>query len=125
MSLENFNPSFLQVTEHGDVVVARLTRPHLNDEENIDQLGLEMFALVDQYEKSQIVLDLEAVEYATSSVIGKIIGLHRKLGRGEGRLVLCRLSETVRDVLATAKLLEYFDVAESVADAVRRFDADA
>lgn len=122
MSFENFTPNFLTLTDHDDVVVVAMTRPHLNDEENIDQLGLELFTIVDQYDRDRIVLDLGRVEYMTSSVIGKIIALHRRLHRGSGRLVICNIGETVETILRTASLLQYFRVAVDVPAALDLLD---
>ena len=53
------------------------------------------------------------VEYVTSSVLGKLITLHRKLHRNKGKLVLFGLSPGVDSILRTSKLLTYFSVAES------------
>lgn len=125
MTFDNYKSAFLDLEEHGDVVVVKLTRATLNDEENIEQLGHEMFAIVDQYDRDRVVLDLAGVEYMTSSAIGKIIALHRRLQRGKGQLVLCNLGDTVRETFTTASLLRYFQVAEDVDSAVASLaDAD-
>ncbi len=85
----------------------------LNDEENIEQLGQELFSLVEQSNWLKLALDLTNVEYLTSSVLGKLITLHRKLHRSQGKLVLFGLSEGVDAILRTSKLLTYFAVAEN------------
>ncbi len=106
-------PIYLKLQEHGDVLVAGFTMRMLNDEENIEQLGQELFSLVEQYNWLKLALDLSNVEYLTSSVLGKLITLHRKLHRSQGRLVLFGLSPGVDTILRTAKLLTYFTVADS------------
>ena len=105
--------NYLKLQEFGDVLVVGFTMRMLNDEENIEQLGQELFSLVEQYNWLKLVLDLSNVEYLTSSVIGKLITLHRKLHRSQGKLVLISLSPGVDSILRTAKLLTYFSVAES------------
>lgn len=104
---------YLTLQEHGDVLVAGFTMRMLNDEENIEQLGQELFSLVEQYNWLKLVLDLSSVEYVTSSVLGKLITLHRKLHRSQGKLILIGLTPGVDSILRTAKLLSYFTVAES------------
>ncbi|MFM9963995.1 MAG: STAS domain-containing protein [Planctomycetaceae bacterium] len=106
-------PTYLTLQEHGDVLVASFTMRMLNDEENIEQLGQELFSLVEQYNWLKLVLDLSNVEYVTSSVLGKLITLHRKLHRSQGKLILFGLTPGVDSILRTAKLLSYFCVAES------------
>ena len=106
-------PAYLTLQEFGDVLVAGFTMRMLNDEENIELLGQELFSLVEQYNWLKLVLDLSNVEYLTSSVLGKLITLHRKLHRSQGRLVLFGLSPGVDSILRTAKLLTYFTVADN------------
>lgn len=106
-------PIYVKLQEHGDVLVVGFTMRMLNDEENIEQLGQELFALVEQSNWLKLVLDMTNVEYVTSSVLGKLITLHRKLHRNKGKLVLFGLSPGVDSILRTAKLLTYFSVAES------------
>ncbi len=105
----------------GGVVVARCLMSNLSDEENIDQVGQELLTLVDKYECRRIILDLSDVEYMTSAMVGKMIRIHRQMHRDNGKLVLCQLHPTVYEILHTSKLLTYFNVANSVTEAVALF----
>lgn len=105
--------SYITLSEHGDVLVVSFKMRLLNDEENIEQLGQELFSLVEQANWLKLVLDLTNVEYLTSSVLGKLITLHRKLHRCQGKMVLFGLSDGVDAILRTSKLLTYFAVAEN------------
>lgn len=105
--------SYVTLEEHGDVLVVRFKSRLLNDEENIEQLGQELFSLVEQSNWLKLVLDLSNVDYLTSSVLGKLITLHRKLHRSQGKLVLFGLSEGVDAILRTSKLTTYFAIAEN------------
>lgn len=105
--------SYFTLEEHGDVLVVRFKSRLLNDEENIEQLGQALFALVEQFNWLKLVLDLSKVDYLTSSVLGKLITLHRKLHRSQGKMVLIGLTDGVDAILRTSKLLTYFSIAES------------
>ena len=122
MALTDFHPTYLSVDHDGETVIARFTRATLTDDENIEQLGRELFSLVDQFDRRKVVLDLSHVEYVTSSVLGKIITLHRKLHRKDGTLVICHVKGGVEDVMRTSRLLEYFNVARDVDGALARLD---
>ena len=113
MSLPEQSNSYFTLEEHGDVLVVYFKSRLLNDEENIEQLGQELFALVEQSSWLKLVLDLSKVDYLTSSVLGKLITLHRKLHRSQGKMVLIGLTDGVDAILRTSKLLTYFAVAES------------
>ncbi len=123
MGLAEFQPRFFSAVERGDVVVARFEISHINDEENIEELGHELFVLVDQFGFRKVVLNMGTVEYVTSSVVGKIITLHRKLHRSEGQLVISDLTSGVSDVLNASKLLSYFKVERTEDDACQALSA--
>ena len=113
MALPDQSNSYFALEEHGDVLVVHFKSRLLNDEENIEQLGQELFALVEQSNWLKLVLDLAKVDYLTSSVLGKLITLHRKLHRSQGKMVLIGLTEGVDSILRTSKLLTYFAIADS------------
>ena len=113
MSLSDSSNSYFTLEEQGDVLVVSFKSRLLNDEENIEQLGQELFSLVEQSSWLKLVLDLSKVDYLTSSVLGKLITLHRKLHRSQGKMVLIGLTEGVDAILRTSKLLTYFAIADS------------
>ena len=114
MTLGQFEPIYIAVREEEGVVVVEMRVSHLTEEDNIEHLGRELFALVDQYGRRKLILSLDAVEHVTSSVLGKMITLHRKLHRQDGTLVLCDLCGSVADVLQTSRLINYFHVVEDL-----------
>ena len=120
MSLSEFHSMYLKVEERDGIAIICFTVKELSDDENIEQLGLELFALVEQFGCRKLILSLSGVEYLTSAVLGKMITLHRKLHRNEGTLVLCGLGDSVKNVLLTANLLEYFDVVDDIEDAMAK-----
>ncbi len=111
MALPEITTKYTTLEEQSDVLVVKFTMKMLNDEENIEQLGQELFSLVEQYSRTKLAVDMSQVEYLTSSVLGKLITLHRKLHRLQGRLALFGLTEGVAGILRTSKLLTYFTVA--------------
>jgi len=104
---------FTCVEDEGAVVVT-FVRPQLTDEDNIEQLGQALFALLDKDSQRRIILDLSPLDYVTSSVLGKFITLHRRLHRQGGALVLCGLQPNVRETLRASRLLDYFQTTDTV-----------
>jgi anti-sigma B factor antagonist len=103
---------FTCVEDEGAVVVT-FVRAQLTDEDNIEQMGEALFALLDKDAKRRIILDLAPLDYVTSAVLGKFITLHRRLHRQGGALVLCGLQPNVRESLRASRLLEYFVTADT------------
>lgn len=121
--LSDFQPRYFSVAEQGDVAVVTFSMTHISDEDNIEDLGHELFGLVEQFECRKVLLNMHGVEYVTSSVIGKLITLHRKLHRSEGQLVISDLSPGVSEVLQAARLMSYFKVVPSQAEALTLLSA--
>ena len=117
MPLEDFEPAFFRVEEQDDIVIARFVNDRLTDELNVERMGEELFSLADQFQFRKVIVDMSAVQHMTSSSLGKLITMHRRLHRVEGRLALCHLTHGVQDVLETSRLIKYFNVAKDVESA--------
>jgi anti-anti-sigma factor len=61
---------------------------------------------------------MRIVEFVTSSVLGKLITLHRRLHRHDGKMVICNLWGEVESVMETSKLDMYFNLTPDVESAV-------
>jgi len=125
MSLGDFKSAFMTLEEQGPVVIAHITRQHLSEEENIEELGQEFSTLVEHYGCRLLAVDMQAVNLITSAALGKLISLHRNLHRRDGRLVVCGVHGMVQDVLLTARLTDYFTMATSTDAAVKILDGAA
>jgi anti-anti-sigma factor len=116
---------FLRVQVLDDRAAVEVLRDRLTEEDNIEQFGHELSALVDKLNLRKIVLSLRNVRYLTSSVIGKVIMLHRRLGRESGRLILSELQPEVAGILAASHLLTYFETSPTAATALEALNAPA
>lgn len=114
MSYPDFDPTYILPRDEGDVSIVSFTIPRLTDDENIEQIGRELLAVIEHYGRRKVVVDLGNVDYLTSSVLGKLITMHRRLHRAGGRMVLCGFRNEVAEVLETSRLDEYFETAPNV-----------
>lgn len=112
--LTDFDPVYFRLDIDGDIAVATFQKEQFTEEDNLEQFGDDLFALVDQYQFRKVILQLTPVRFVTSSVLGKFITLHRKLGRKDGQLVLCNIHHDLEDVLNTSRLLTYFKTANDL-----------
>ncbi len=118
MALQEFKPAHFYLEFCDAIAVAKVTATRLCEEDNIEQFGVELNQTIESFGSFRLVLDLSPVTIITSSAIGKMIGLHRNLHRRDGMLVLCGVSPVVHNVLATAKLNDYFHITPTVDAAV-------
>ena len=123
MGLEDFNSRFFEADVSSGSVVATFFPGRLDEEHNVEELGQSLFQLIDQYGYRQVALDLTQTPFVTSAVLGKLITLHRRLHRADGRLVLCGLQQPVETVMRRSNLLSYFQVVNSRDDAINWLDS--
>jgi anti-anti-sigma factor len=69
--------------------------------------------------RAEVVVDLSGVGFAGSAALGNFVALYRLARQRGGRLVLCNVDPTVREVLRASKLDSLFEFAGDRADAVR------
>ena len=117
-SLSEFEPAFMTLEERSPVVVVHLSRPDLSEEANIEELGREFSTLVDHFGCRLLAVNMQDVKVVTSSALGKLISLHRKLHRSAGRLVVCGVQGMVKDSMEISRLSDYFTMAPTTDDAV-------
>ena len=118
MNLGEFHPEYLIVAPSDDVAVVRFTVPRLTEEINLEQLGHELGAMIEQHGCRKMVVSLIGLEYLTSSGLGKLIALHRKMHREKGSVVFCDAPPTVADILHASRLDTYFRCSPDIASAM-------
>jgi len=106
---------FFKVALDRDVAMVDVLRDRLTEEDNIEQFGQELTSLVEKQRIATIILNMEQVKYFTSSAIGKLIMLHRRMSRSDGQLVLAKLRPEAEEILSTSQLLTYFNTTAATA----------
>lgn len=111
----------IDVSKTGDVSVITFTDPKILDEVVIQELGSELFALVDADNRKTILLDFAGVEFLSSAALGKLITFDRKLKTAKGRLKVCGLVPGILEVFQVTKLNKVFDIRAERAEALAAF----
>jgi anti-sigma B factor antagonist len=111
----------LEVAEVGEVTVVRFVDRKILDESNIQELGQELFQLVEEEHRNRLVLNFFNVEFLSSAALGKLITLDKKVKAHGGRLKLSNIRPEIYEVFAITKLNKLFDIKDDVADALAAF----
>ncbi|HZY85913.1 MAG TPA: STAS domain-containing protein [Gemmataceae bacterium] len=107
---ERFSPHlWVSPTKEGAVVVRLVDCPVL-DELTSPAVGEELLRLADGREGAAFRLDMGAVDFLTSTMLGTLVSLHKKLRAGGGSLSLYDVSSDVFEVFETARLDQLFEV---------------
>ncbi|ADG68034.1 Sulfate transporter/antisigma-factor antagonist STAS [Planctopirus limnophila DSM 3776] len=123
MSQPEFQASFFDLQPNGDVLVATISRKLLTEDENLEQMSQELLSLIDTFNCRKLVVSLERVTFVTSAALGKLITLHRRLHRKDGRMVLAAANGGVADVLKLSRLQDYFLMAIDVPSGISQLQA--
>lgn len=70
--------------------------------------------------RPEVVVDLSGVGFAGSAALGNFVAIHRLARQRGGRLILCNVDPTVREVLRASKLDVLFEFAGDRASALLR-----
>ena len=111
----------LTVSDVGDVTVVRFVDRKILDELNIQELGQELFQLVEEDNKTRLLLNFQQVEFLSSAALGKLITLDKKVKAHGGRMKLSNIRPEIYEVFAITKLNKLFDIKEDEADALAAF----
>jgi anti-anti-sigma factor len=138
----------IEVKTVDGVIVARVTKAELWDDRNIDSISADLLHLAEstttpridrrlqelQNEAAdqppsqsvsvpRIVLDLGAVTWIGSRMIGQIASLHKSVKAAGGRLALCNVNPEITEVIETCRLTTLFSLYPDESSAVASFRA--
>lgn len=100
----------LKVTTDGDVTVVAFTDRKILDEINISQIGEQLNALVAGSSSPKLVLDFSAVSHMSSSALGMLITVHKRIRERNGQLRLCAIQPAIFEVFVITRLNEILKI---------------
>ena len=89
----------------------------------LEEIGKELYRLVDEEDRRKLVLDFEKVQYLSSQAIGIILTLNKKLSPLKySKMVLCGVGPKLMELLKITRLDRILVVKPTQQDAVKVFD---
>jgi anti-sigma B factor antagonist len=111
----------IQTTEVSDVTVISFLDQKILDAASIQELGEELFNLVETEGHRNLLLDFSNVEFLSSAALNKLIILDKKVKAKAGRLKLCNLLPEIREVFVITRLNQLFQIENSRETALAGF----
>lgn len=96
--------------DFGDVCVVTITEAKVLEENQIQELGRQLFALVESHGKKNILLNFGLVTYYSSAGLGKLITLQKMVNKAGGKLVFCSVDPDIYEVFEITQLHRLFKV---------------
>ena len=111
----------LDVSQVGEVTVVRFRDQKIIEDINIEELGQELFRLIEVDHCNKILLNFSSVDFLSSAALGKMITLDKKMKSRGGDLKLSNIRPEIYDVFVITKLNRLFDIKDDEADALAAF----
>ncbi len=112
------NLNRIEVSESASVSVIRFLDQKIIDPEAIQELGQELFDLVERDDRKKLVLNFANVEFLSSAALGKLITFEKKSKRNDAQLILTNISPEIFQVFAITNLDKLFQIKDTEADAL-------
>ena len=105
----------------GNVTVVGFVDRMLVNEDVIREVGDQLNALVEVQGTVNLLLNFVDVRYMSSSLLGLLLPLSRKLTAAGGQMKLCNLAPTLQEVFTVSKLDRLFPLYDQEATALAAF----
>lgn len=102
----------------GDAAVVRFRHRKILDATMIQELGEELFSLVEKDKQKNIVLNFVDVNFLSSAALNELLMLHKKTQAVGSRLHLCHLSPEIFEIFAVTRLTRVFAIKATEQDAL-------
>src|SRR5918993_5487252 len=100
--------------------VVEFKTPSLMDPQILEEIGQELYRLVDEEDRRRLVLDFEKVQYLSSQAIGIVLTLNKKLGAlKNSKFVLCGVGPKLLELLKITRLDRILTVKPTQKEAVK------
>ena len=103
------------------MTVVRFRDHKIVEDVNIQELGSEMFQLIEVENRNKLLLNFSAVDFLSSAALGKLITLDKKMKAHGGTLKLSNIRPEIFEVFTITRLNRLFDIKDDEADALAAF----
>jgi len=113
----------LKVSVEGEATIVELTDRKILDEVSIANIGEEIARLAAGSEEPKLVLDFAKVAHLSSSALGMLITLHKRIRERQGQLRLCNIQPGIYEIFTITRLNEVFQICSSRQEAIASLSA--
>ncbi len=108
----------LKVLREGDITLIEFTDRKILDEITITQVSEQLLALAAEPGRPRLVLDFSDVAHMSSSALGTLITLHKRVQEKDGQMRLCGIQPAIHEVFVITRLNEIFDICPTRQEAL-------
>lgn len=95
--------------------------PRILDETKLEELGRELIEALNKTSEERVILDFRNVKFMSSSMLGKLVQVHKKAGEFKVKMKLCSIDPEIRQVFKITRLDKLFEIESDEAAARAAF----
>lgn len=103
------------------VTVVSFVETKIVNEESIQEVGDQLYSLVEDEGHKQLLLNFGNVQFLSSAALGKLINLKKKVGAAKGKLKLCCIHPDLFEVFRITRLDQVFEIYDEEQAALDKF----
>ncbi len=112
----------LYATREADgVTIVAFRQSQILDAMTIERMSASLKELIDSSENRRFIFDFSKVTYLSSSALGMLIGLQRRIAQKGGQLKLTGIQNGIMEVFRITKLDTVFDIYKDTTAAIEAF----
>ncbi len=108
MTMNNLDVAILEL--HGS----------FNNMKDIDAIKSVANDLFEQGNR-KIIIDLANTTFLNSLGIGSLVGIYTMYTKGHGKIKLCQIGKSIKNIFIITKLISIFEVEETREEALKKF----
>ncbi len=89
------------------------------EEQDIAALQDTIMSIIEQSEHLKLVLDFGNVRFLSSSVLGLLIRISKRVYEKNGKLRLCNIDKKIYEVFKITRLTKTFDIYQDIQTAIK------
>ena len=105
----------VEYTEQATIL--RFTDEKILEESDIRAIQDSVMSVIEQSDKINLILDFCKVQFFSSSVLGLLIRISKRIYEKEGILKLCNVSSKIYEVFKITRLTQIFDIYPDIKSA--------
>jgi anti-sigma B factor antagonist len=80
------------------------------DESKLEEVGRDLMEKLNATTEERVILDFRRVKFMSSSMLGKLVQVHKKSKEFKVQLKLCAIDPEIRQVFKITRLDKVFDI---------------
>ena len=108
----------VEIAVENGIIIATMLDEKILDEVSIKRISDTLNETTSSKDKPQLVLDFSNVSHMSSSALGMLITLNKRIREKGGRLQLCNIQPAIFEIFVITRLNEIFPICSSREEAI-------